>query len=184
MGAVVCSSFGAPKNLPRGEGADGVGGRGNAEGNGDRGTNGDGVKSCVFSSSVSTSAATFPMGEGLVRRYLNDTTIATVLEWLRKSCCLSEHSQHAEHMEAVRAPRALLPVMLCISVRAEHAMRDLIASNAPLRRGRHKARQNGPKHYPGDPMGPAGPLACLSPLSFFKQRKMVPPEGLPKRECK
>ena len=31
---------------------------------------------------------------------------------------------------------------------AEHAMRDLIASNAPLRNGSHKARQNGPKHYP------------------------------------
>ena len=27
-------------------------------------------------------------------------------------------------------------------------MRDLIASHAPLRGGRHKARQNGPKHYP------------------------------------
>ena len=36
---------------------------------------------------------------------------------------------------------------------AEHAMRDLIASNAPLRGGSHKARQNGPKHYPGDPTG-------------------------------
>ena len=70
MVAVVHPSFGAPKNLPRGEGADGVGGRGNAEENGDRGTNQDGVKSCVSSSSVSTSAATFPMGEGLVRRIL------------------------------------------------------------------------------------------------------------------
>ena len=37
-----------------------------------------------YASSVSTSAATFPMGEGLVRRYLNDTTIATVLEWLHE----------------------------------------------------------------------------------------------------
>ena len=46
--AVVRSSFGAPKNLPRGEGADGVGGRGNAEEIGDRGTNGDGGKSCVL----------------------------------------------------------------------------------------------------------------------------------------
>ena len=33
---------------------------------------------------------------------------------------------------------------------AEHAMRDLIASHAPLRGGSHKARQIGPKHYPGD----------------------------------
>ena len=31
---------------------------------------------------------------------------------------------------------------------AQHAMRDLIASHAPLRKRRHKARQNGPKHYP------------------------------------
>ena len=59
---------------------------------------------------------------------------------------------------------------------AEHAMRDLIASNTPLREGRHTARQNGPKHYPGDPTGAAAPLVCLSPLSFFKQRKMGPPE--------
>ena len=67
-----------------------------------------------------------------------------------------------------------------------HAMRDLIASNAPLRNGTHKARQNGPKHYPGDPTGAAAPLVCLSPLSFFKQRKMVPPEvvGLVERLVK
>ena len=65
---------------------------------------------------------------------------------------------------------------------AEHAMRDLIASNAPLREGSHKARQNGPKHYSGDPMGAAAPLVCLSPLSFFKQRKMGPPEVASKVE--
>ena len=57
-----------------------------------------------------------------------------------------------------------------------HAMRDLIASNAPLRNGSHKARQNPPKHYPGDPMGAAAPLVCLSSISFFKQRKIWPPE--------
>ena len=93
-------------------------------------------------------------------------------------------AQHAERMEAVRAPRALLPAMLRISVRAQHAMRDLIASNAPLRNGSHKARQNGPKHYPGDPTGAAAPLVCLSSISFFKQRKISPPEGLPKTECR
>ena len=66
------------------------------------------------------------------------------------------------------------------------AAADLIASNAPLRSGRHKVRQNGPKHYPGDPMGAAAPLVCLSPLSFFKQRKMGPPEvvGLVERVVK
>ena len=65
-------------------------------------------------------------------------------------------------------------------------MRDLIASHAPLRNGSHKARQNPPKHYPGDPMGAAAPLVCLSPLSFFKQRKMVPSEtvGLVERLVK
>ena len=60
---------------------------------------------------------------------------------------------------------------------AEHAMRDLIASNAPLREGRHKARQNGPKHYPGDSRG-RSPLARLSPLSFVVQRKMGSPKGV------
>ena len=33
-------------------------------------------------------------------------------------------------------------------------MRDLIASHAPLRNGSHKARQNGPKHYPRGFKGP------------------------------
>ena len=61
---------------------------------------------------------------------------------------------------------------------AEHAMRDLIASKNLLRGGRHKARQNGPKHYPGDPTGTAVPLVCLSSISFFKQRKIWPPEGV------
>ena len=62
------------------------------------------------------------------------------------------------------------------------AAADVIASNAPLRNGSHKARQNGPKHYPGDPTGAAAPLVCLSPLSFFKQRKMGPPEVASKAE--
>ena len=65
---------------------------------------------------------------------------------------------------------------------SDSAAADLIASNAPLRNGSHKARQNGPKHYPGDPTGAAAPLVCLSPLSFFKQRKMGPPEVASKVE--
>ena len=135
-----------------------------------------------YASSVSTSAATFPMGEGLDRLILNDTTITTALEWLRKSFNLFGH----------RTPRALPTAMLKPRLRgaarrahgssAEHAMRDLIASNAPLRNGSHKARQNGPKHYPGDSRG-RSPLARLSPLSFVVQRKMGPPEVVPKREC-
>ena len=71
--------LGHPKTFPEGKVPTNVGGRGNAEGNGDRGTNQDSLKSCVFSSSVSTSAATFPMGEGLDRLILNGSTIATAL---------------------------------------------------------------------------------------------------------
>ena len=57
------------------------------------------------------------------------------------------------------------------------AAADLIASNAPLREGRHTARQNGPKHYPGDSRG-RSPLARLSPLSFAVQRKMESPKAV------
>ena len=53
---------------------------------------------------------------------------------------------------------------------AEHAMRDLIASNAPLREGRHTARQNGPKHYPGDPTGPR-PLGLSFSTIFLQTKK-------------
>ena len=64
--------LGHPKTFPEGKVPTNVGGRGNAEGNGNRGTNGDGQIRHVFSSFVSTSAATFPIGEGLDRRILND----------------------------------------------------------------------------------------------------------------
>ena len=62
------------------------------------------------------------------------------------------------------------------------AAADLIASNAPLRNGSHKARQNGPKHYPRGFKGIAIPLARLSPLSFAVQRKMESPKGVGKVE--
>ena len=80
-----------------------------------------------------------------------------------------------------------VPVILGSAARrgkgiSDSAAADVIASHAPLRGGSHKVRQNPPKHYPGDPMGAAAPLVCLSPLSFFKQRKMVPPEGVGKVE--
>ena len=47
---------------------------------------------------------------------------------------------------------------------AEHAMRDLIASNAPLREGSHKARQNPPKHYPRGFKGPQPLGTPFSPI--------------------
>ena len=75
---------------------------------------------------------------------------------------VSEALQDAERMEAVRS----------------HAMRDLIASNAPLREGTHKARPAYTKPLtPGDSRG-RSPLARLSPLSFVVQRKMESPKGV------
>ena len=74
-----------------------------------------------------------------------------------------------------------LPVFLSSAARrgkgiSDSAAADVIASNAPLREGSHKVRQNGPKHYPRGFKGIAIPLARLSPLSFAVQRKMEPPE--------
>ena len=43
-------------------------------------------------------------------------------------------------------------------------MRDLIASNAPLREGSHTARQNGPKHYPRGFKGPQPLGTPFSPI--------------------
>ena len=77
-------------------------------------------------------------------------------------------------------PRALPTAMLKPRLRgaarrahgssAEHAMRDLIASNAPLRNGSHKARQAYTKPLtPGDSRGSQSPwhafLLYLSPCS-------------------
>ena len=56
--------------------------------------------------------------------------------WLHKSCCFSEQRSTPRQGDK------------------RSAAADLIASNAPLREGRHKARQNGPKHYPRGFKGP------------------------------
>ena len=55
-------------------------------------------------------------------------------------------------------------------------MRDLIASNAPLRNGSHKARQNGPKHYPRGFKGPQPLDTPFSPI-FRRATKDGVPEG-------
>ena len=65
---------------------------------------------------------------------------------------------------------------------SDSAAADVIASNAPLRNGMHKARQNGPNHYPRGFKGIAIPLTRLSPLSFAVQRKMESPKGIGKAE--
>ena len=76
-------------------------------------------------------------------------------------------------------------------------MRDLIASNAPLREGRHTARQNPPKHYPWgfkgpQPLGtpfspifrratkdgaPGGPTEKRMPVKT-RNKTITPPEGV------
>ena len=60
---------------------------------------------------------------------------------------------------------------------AEHAMRDLIASNAPLRNGSHKARQNGPKHYPRGFNGGRSPLGLSFSPIFLQTKKDGVPGG-------
>ena len=62
-------------------------------------------------------------------------------------------------------------------------MRDLIASNAPLRGGSHKARQNGPKHYPGDPTGAANRGPAKAQRSGFggERRSSGTTELLPRK---
>ena len=123
-----------------------VGGRGIAEKICDRRTNQDGRKSCVLSSSVSTSAATFPMGEGLDRLSLNGSKITTALRWLRKRFNRPWHRSTQRRGDKRRAPQGYL-------LRGTEA--DLIASHAPLRSGRHKARQVYTKLLtPGDSRGP------------------------------
>ena len=48
---------------------------------------------------------------------------------------------------------------------SDSAAADLIASHAPLRTRRHKARQNGPKHYPQGIQGDRNPLGTpFSPI--------------------
>ena len=62
-------------------------------------------------------------------------------------------------------------------------MRELIASNAPLRNGSHKARQNGPKHYPGDPTGAANRGPAKAQRSGFggERRSSGTTELLPRK---
>ena len=86
---------------------------------------------------------------------------------------------------------------------SDSAAADLIASHAPLRNGSHKARQNGPKHYPRGFKGPQPLGTPFSPifrratkdgvpegptekrmLVKTQNKKAWPPEGLPKRECR
>ena len=83
-------------------------------------------------------------------------------------------------------------------------MRDLIASNAPLRNGLHKARPVSCQHYPQGIQGDRNPLGTPFSSIFRRaakdgvpegrwkssaagknvQRKMESPKGALKRECK
>ena len=93
----------------------------------------------------------------------NQPDLWSEVGWLHKSFNLSRH-RSTQRQGDKRSAEA-----------------DLIASNAPLRNGSHKARQNGPKHYSGDSRG-RSPLTRLSPLSFVVQRKMGPSETVGKVE--
>ena len=64
---------------------------------------------------------------------------------MHKSCCFSEQRSTQRQGDKRSAPQGYL-------LRGTAA--DLIASHAPLRNGSHKARQNGPKHYPRGFKGP------------------------------
>ena len=112
----------------------------------------------------------------------NRRGVRSEVGWLRKSFVLAghPHPKGTSYGDAEASPSGRSTQR---QGDKRSAAADLIASHAPLRNGSHKARQNGPKHYPGDSRG-RSPLARLSPLSFVVQRKMGPPEGLPKRECR
>ena len=139
--------MGHPKTFPEGKVPTNVGGRGIAEEIDDRGTNPDGQFRHVFSSSVSTSAATFPMGEGLDRAILNCSKITTALRWLRKSPYLSWQCSTQRQGDK------------------RSAAADVIASNAPLRDGRHKARPASSKPLPRGSNGGRSPLGTpFSPI--------------------
>ena len=102
----------------------------------------------------------------------NQPDLWSEVGWLRKSLNLFAQRSTQRQGDKRRAPQGYL-------LRGTAA--DLIASNAPLRSGSHKARQNGPKHYSGDSRG-RSPLARLSPPSFVVQRKMGPSETVGKVE--
>ena len=129
-----------------------------------------------------------PHGGRSCQAYLKGSTITTAVGWLRKIFYLSGHlhPKGTSYGDAEASPsgRSTQRQGDKRSAPQGYLLRgtaaDLIASNAPLRDGSHKARQNPPKHYPGDPTGAAAPLVCLSSISFFKQRKIWPPEGLRK----
>ena len=59
-----------------------------------------------YASSVSTSAATFPMGEGLVRRNMNGRKIATAVRWLRQFSIFHRHCEPVTDVTgvAIRSP--------------------------------------------------------------------------------
>ena len=60
---------------------------------------------------------------------------------------------------------------------SDSAAADVIASHAPLRNGSHKARQNGPKHYPQGIQGDRNPLGTPFSSIFRRAAKDGVPEG-------
>ena len=66
---------------------------------------------------------------------------------------------------------------------SDSAAADLIASHAPLRNGSHKARQNGPKHYPQGIQGAANRGPAKAQRSGFggERRSSGTTELLPRK---
>ena len=168
--------WGTQKPSPEGKVPTNVGGRGIAAAFSDRGTNQDSAKSHLFFLFRQHKCCHLPHGGRSCQAYLKGSTITTAVGWLRKIFYLSGHlhPKGTSYGDAEASPSGRSTQR---QGDKRSAAADLIASNAPLRGGRHKARQNGPKHYPGDSRG-RSPLARLSPLSFVVQRKMESPKGV------
>ena len=94
--------------------------------------------------------------------------------WSRKSFNLSRHRSTQRQGDKRSAPQGYL-------LRGTAA--DLIASNAPLRRGRHTARQNPPKHYPRGFKGAANRGPAKAQRSGFggERRSSGTTELLPRK---
>ena len=167
--------LGHPKTFPEGKVPTDVGGRGIAAAFSDRGTNQDSAKSHLFFLFRQHKCCHLPHGGRSCQAYLKGSTITTAVGWLRKIFYLSGHlhPKGTSYGDAEASPSGRSTQR---QGDKRSAAADLIASNAPLRTRRHKARQNGPKHYPRGFKGIAIPLARLSPLSFAVQRKMEPSE--------
>ena len=119
-----------------------------------------------YASSVSASAATFPMGDGLDRAILNYSKITTALRWLHKSPYFSGQRSTQRQGDKRQRRSRLNRVTRTI---AERFAQSTSESSKTLPRGSNGGRS---------------PLGLSFSHIFLQTRKIWPPEGLPKRECR